>query len=158
VTRKTYEEATIPKDISFEEAEATLVAVVMMTSEQALRRLEQLLADAPPEPEAVWEVFREWARHPVDCERDERSVWMGHAEGGAWIELRRSFEDPGSGCEEAVVLCLYSARPDAPHLGEAVERCEEARGLAEFFARVEGLPGFTLALGYPHWDFAAEVT
>jgi hypothetical protein len=27
VTRKTYEEATIPNDISFEEAEATLVAI-----------------------------------------------------------------------------------------------------------------------------------
>src|SRR4051812_40525765 len=128
----------------------------MMTPEEALRRLEQLLADAPPEPEAVWEVFREWARHPVACERDERSVWMGHAGGGAWIELRRSFEDPGSGRDEAVVLRLASARPDAPRLGEAVERCACAHGLAQFFARVEGLPGFTLALGYPHWEFVAE--
>jgi hypothetical protein len=36
VTRKTYEEATIPKDISFQEAEATLVAVVRFLEEQEI--------------------------------------------------------------------------------------------------------------------------
>jgi hypothetical protein len=36
VTRKTYEEATIPKDISFEEAEATLVAVVNVLEAQGI--------------------------------------------------------------------------------------------------------------------------
>jgi hypothetical protein len=34
VTRKTYEEATIPKDIPFAEAEATLVAIVRFLEEQ----------------------------------------------------------------------------------------------------------------------------
>ncbi|HEY7326061.1 MAG TPA: nucleotidyl transferase AbiEii/AbiGii toxin family protein [Gemmataceae bacterium] len=36
VTRKTYEEATIPKDISFEEAEATLVAIVSFLEAQGI--------------------------------------------------------------------------------------------------------------------------
>ena len=36
VTRKTYEEATIPKDISFEEAEATLVAIVSFLEAQSI--------------------------------------------------------------------------------------------------------------------------
>ncbi len=36
VTRKTYEEATIPKDISFEEAEATLGAVVSFLEAQGI--------------------------------------------------------------------------------------------------------------------------
>ena len=36
MTRKTYEEATIPKDISFEEAEATLVAVVGFLEAQGI--------------------------------------------------------------------------------------------------------------------------
>jgi hypothetical protein len=36
VTRKTYEEATIPKDILFEEAEATLVAVVCFLEAQGI--------------------------------------------------------------------------------------------------------------------------
>jgi hypothetical protein len=36
VTRKTYEEATIPKDISFEEAETTLVAVVCFLEVQGI--------------------------------------------------------------------------------------------------------------------------
>jgi hypothetical protein len=36
VTRKTYEEATIPKDISFEEAEATPVAVVSFLEAQGI--------------------------------------------------------------------------------------------------------------------------
>jgi hypothetical protein len=36
VTRKTYEEATIPKDISFEEAEATLVAIVSSLKAQGI--------------------------------------------------------------------------------------------------------------------------
>ncbi len=36
VTRKTYEEATIPKDIAFEEAEATLVAVVSFLEAQGI--------------------------------------------------------------------------------------------------------------------------
>lgn len=36
VTRKTYEEATIPKDISFEEAEATLVALVSFLEAQGI--------------------------------------------------------------------------------------------------------------------------
>ena len=36
MTRKTYEEATIPKDISFEEAEAVLVAVVSFLEAQGI--------------------------------------------------------------------------------------------------------------------------
>jgi hypothetical protein len=36
VTRKTYEEATIPKDISFEQAEATLVAIVSFLEAQGI--------------------------------------------------------------------------------------------------------------------------
>lgn len=36
VTRKTYEEATIPKDISFDEAEATLAAIVRFLEEQKI--------------------------------------------------------------------------------------------------------------------------
>jgi hypothetical protein len=36
VTRKTYAEATIPKDIPFEEAEATLVAVVSFLEAQGI--------------------------------------------------------------------------------------------------------------------------
>jgi hypothetical protein len=128
-----------------------------MTPDQAVAHLDRLLEEAPPEPEALWEVFKEWTRRPVDCERDEVSVSVGYRAGRAWIEFRRTWEDFRLEQEEFVTLCLSSSRPDAPHLAEAVERCAEAGELAAFFARVERLPGFTLALRYPHWQYQAEV-
>src|SRR5437764_18370 len=89
-----------------------------MTPVQAVEQLNRLLAEAPPEPGALWEVFQEWARRAVDCERDEVSVSVGHRAGRAWIEFRRVWEDLGLGYDEVVVLRLSSSRPDAPRLPE----------------------------------------
>jgi hypothetical protein len=127
-----------------------------MTLDEAADLLEDLLAEAPADPAGTWEAFREWARHPVACERDEVSASLGYADGGAWVEFRRTFEDINPAASGSIALCLSSARPDAPRLPEVREVCEGRADLSAFFARVEDLPGFTAALRYPHWEFDAE--
>jgi hypothetical protein len=127
-----------------------------VTPQQALEQLDRLLEQAPASPAALWEVFKEWARRPVDCERDEVSVSLGYRAGHAWIEFGRAWEDFRLEGPEGVALRLSSSRPDAPRLAEAGECCEQAGELTGFFARVERLPGFTLALGYPHWEYEVD--
>jgi hypothetical protein len=127
-----------------------------MTADESVRLLEQLLAQVPADPVGVWEAFREWARHPVACERDELEASLGYDAGTAWIEFRRVLEDPGAADGADVVLRFSTSRPNAPRVAPTGERCEDPGGLAEFFARVEELPGFQLALTYPYWEFEAQ--
>lgn len=124
-----------------------------MTPAEAVDLLERLLAQVQLYPEAIWEVFQDWARRPVACERDERGASIGYAEGEAWIEFRRTFADPRPEWEGEVTLRLFSARPDAPRLPTAEEVCDDPRELGEFFGRVEDLPAFGMALRYPYWEF-----
>jgi hypothetical protein len=125
-----------------------------MTIDEAVQLLDRLLAETSPEPVGVWDAFREWACRPVACERDELETSLGHESGTAWIEFRRTFEDIDGG--EEVVLRLSADRPDAPRFAEVGERCDDRADLAAFCARVEEMPGFRLALRYPHWQFTAE--
>jgi hypothetical protein len=125
-----------------------------MTVDESMKLLDRFLAEASPEPAGVWDAFREWACRPVACEREELEVALGYEDGLAWIEFRRTFEDVDSG--EEVVLQLSADRPDAPRLADTGERCANRTELAAFFARVEELPGFRMALRYPYWQFAVE--
>jgi hypothetical protein len=118
--------------------------------------LEDLLAREPLAPERIWQVFREWARHPVAGELEELSASVGHAEGTAWVEFRRTFKGGGAEEDDGVALRLSSARADAPRLPDAGVSCEDRNDLTEFFESVEELPGFTLALAYPHWTLDVE--
>ncbi len=127
-----------------------------MTVDESVSLLDRLLAEAPLTPSSVWEAFREWACHPVACDREEFEASVGYEEGTAWIEFRRAFEDAAVDSGEEVVLALSSSRPDAPRFAETGERCDDRSELGAFFARVEQLPGFRLALAYPHWQFDAE--
>jgi hypothetical protein len=127
-----------------------------MMVDEAVKLLERLLAEAPGDPAGVWDAFRQWACQPVACAREELEASIGHEKGTAWIEFRRVFEDPAAEQDEWVLLRFSSSRPDAPRLAAVGEWCDERKDLAEFFARVQALPGFTLALAYPHWQFEAE--
>jgi hypothetical protein len=127
-----------------------------MTVDEAVKVLERFLAEAPGDPTGVWDAFQQWACQPVACAREELEVSLGHEKGTTWIEFRRVFEDPAADHDEWVLLRFASSRPDAPRLAPVGEWCEERTDLPDFFARVEELPGFSLALAYPHWQFEAE--
>jgi hypothetical protein len=127
-----------------------------MTIAESIALLENLLRKAPPGAAGIWEVFQEWTCHPVECAREELSAAIGYAEGSAYIEFQRTFEAADPSGDEAVVLRLSSGRGDAPRLPEVGASCDDREELAEFLDRVEELPGFTLALAYPHWEFAAS--
>ncbi len=127
-----------------------------MTVDESVALLERLLAETSFGPAELWELFRDWAYRPVACERDELEVSLGHEDGTTWIAFRRDFEDAGTGIGEEIVLRLSTSRPDAPRLAETGEFCDDRSEVANFFARVENLPGFCLALAYPHWQFTAE--
>jgi hypothetical protein len=129
-----------------------------MTPEESVKLLERLLARGRFDPATAWEVFKDWARQPADCESEELAVSLGYFEedGLASIEFRRAFEDPRTEWDFDVFMTFYSTRPDAPRLAQVGEYSGESEDLAEFFARVEELPGFTLASRYPYWEF--EVT
>jgi hypothetical protein len=126
------------------------------TVTEAILLLEKALAQEPLTPARVWEVFQQWAGQTVSGAREELSASVGYAEGTAWVEFRRTFQDPASGRDDSVALVLSTERADAPRLADRGTSCGEREDLTEFFDRVEELPGFTLALAYPHWAFAVE--
>jgi hypothetical protein len=134
-----------------------------MTPDESRRLLEQLLAEAwfdpgCPEPVIAWEVFKEWAHRRVDAEREEFVVALGYSaeEGLAYLEWCRTFDDPREGWYGDIFLRFCTSRPDAPRLAPAAEYSDASGSLAEFFTRVEELPGFRMALTYPHWELAAD--
>jgi hypothetical protein len=133
-----------------------------MTPKESLQLLDELLRAGwfdpdRPSPAVAWEVFRDWVYRRVDCEHEHCLVSVGYAEDQnlAHLEFCRVFDDPRADCCGEIFLQFTSCRPDAPRLATAAEYSEEGEPPAQFFARVEELPGFTQALRYPRWEFAA---
>ena len=106
-------------------------------------------------PAIAWDVFKQWAYHPVGSERDELRISIGYHNETATssIDMTRSFDDYREEWALKLTLRFVSTRPDAPRLAAVVENCDTPERLADFFKGVEDLPGLRMAMRYPYWQF-----